>query len=345
MNGNVNRFILKHSQIFIYLLIFLLLFLNGMRFNQWMSLCLAFVDTMFFAILYQLLCKIIGQTPTRIKRGFGKLMIIIFLIFIFGHIIYYVEYFIIRFLPIDMEHPKNEILPYINLTRFLKDIILCIVALCLSIFKHANSSALQAEELKQERNLMQLQLLQSQINPHFLFNALNNIYALVYTKNDIAPDALMKLSDMLRYVTDYGQQERVAIDKDLAYIGNYVDFQILRLGNKEKIQYQTKCDAQGYFIPPMLLQPFVENCFNHSDLSTNKNGFVRIFVSIHDDVLNFSTENSISASRQFSDKHRDGGVGLKNVEQRLQLYYPDAYQLYISTENDTYKVNLQINLK
>ena len=192
---------------------------------------------------------------------------------------------------------------------------------------------------------MKLQLLQSQINPHFLFNALNNIYALVYTKNDIAPDALMKLSNMLRYVTDFGQQEKVSIEQELNYMQNYIDFQTLGFASSERISYQSQLDSMGYFIAPLLIQPFVENCFTHSDLATNPEGFVRIRLEIKDGLLQFKAENTVSKTYTSHETKKENRIGVDNVEQRLNIYYPGDYVMEMGEENQIYKVSLNLKLR
>ena len=345
MNVKFNRFVVKYSHFFTYLLVFLAIFINGSRVSTVMSLIYATVDTLFFAVVYQCFCHLLIKTPKRLQNNVLKFLVILIFLVLSCHFLFAIEYLIHLYVPIERPMRSSDYQPYINLAHFLKVFILHLLALCIAVYKYSNYALMQTEELKQEQKLMKLQLLQSQINPHFLFNALNNIYALVYTKNDIAPDALMKLSDMLRYVTDFGLQEKVSIEKDLAYIRNYLDFQILRFGSSDQISYHSQLDSTAYTIAPILLQPFVENCFTHSDLATNPEGFVNITLKVEKGVLIFIAENSMPKARVAHNEQKGNSVGIDNVVQRLNLYYPEDYDLALGEENQRYKVNLRLKLK
>ncbi|MBO4655776.1 MAG: histidine kinase [Bacteroidales bacterium] len=345
MNEKFNHFVIKYSHVVIYALVFLLIFFNGKKVDTVMALIYATVDTLFFAILYQFLCKMLIQPPRWLQNKALKFAAVMVLMVLACQLLFSVEYLIHRYTPIERPQPSSDFQPFITLANFLKVLIINLSALCIAVYKYTLSAMRQTEELKQEQKLMKLQLLQSQINPHFLFNALNNIYALVYTKSEIAPDALMKLSDMLRYVTDFGQQEKVSLDKELAYIHNYIDFQSLRFDQNEHIVYQSQFDSQAYNIAPMLLQPFVENCFTHSDLATNPEGFVHISLEVKNGWLDFQTENSVSPSHSHHEHRKENSIGIDNVAQRLKLYYPDEHTLEMKEENQVYRVNLTLKLR
>lgn len=345
MNEKFYRFVLRYSHFFVYVLIFLLIFFNGRKLSTAMSLIYATVDTLFFAVLYQFLCKLLIQSPQWLQNKALRFVVVMLIMVFACQLLFSIEYLIHTYTPIERPQPNSDFLPYITLANFLKVLILNLSALCIAIYKYSLFTLRQTEELKQEQKSMKLQLLQSQINPHFLFNALNNIYALVYTKSDIAPDALMKLSDMLRYVTDFGQQEKVSIEKELAYIQNYVDFQVLRIGDNSKVSYLLQQDSQAYSIAPMLMQPFVENCFNHSDVLSNPEGFVRINIEIHNGNLLMQTENTVSKSHTSHGPSKESSIGIDNVEQRLNLYYPEEHVLTMGEEDAIYRVKLTIKLR
>ena len=344
MNRKVVNIIFRHSQIFIYIFVLLLLFLNGTRIDTLWALTISIIDTLFFIASYQLFNCLLTKTPRFMHNDFVKFLCIIMLIAVLSHSLYWVEYLVIQYVPFNIAPPKSEFLPFINFSRYMKVLLLIIVSMCLAIYKYAALTAIQTEELKQLSKLMKLQLLQSQINPHFIFNALNNIYALVYTRNDKAPDAILKLSDMLRYVTDHGQQEKVLITKDVEYIQNYIDFQILRFGESDRLQYQCHLDSESYSIAPILIQPFVENCFNHNDLATNADGYIRINIDVENACLHYHSENTFSMAHRGPEQEKKEGVGIANVEQRLKLYYQDAYELQISEEDNIYTIDLKIRL-
>lgn len=346
VNVKFNRFVVKYSHFFIYLLVFLAVFINGRRVNTTMSLIYATIDTVFFAALYQTFCRLLIKTPRTLQNKVLRFVVILIILIFSCHLLFGIEYLIHLYAPVT-RRPRysSDYQPFINLAHFLKVFIINLFALCIAIYKYSNFVMTQTDELKKEQKLMKLQLLQSQINPHFLFNALNNIYVLVYTKNDIASDALMKLSDMLRYVTDFGLQEKVPIERELTYMQNYVDFQILRFGSSERIDYRSQLDSMGYSIAPLLIQPFVENCFTHSDLATNPEGFVRIQLEIKDGLLQFVAENSVSQTHVSHEGPKENSIGIDNVEQRLKLYYPDDYIMKMKEENNVYKVELSLKLR
>lgn len=345
MNVKFNKFVLRYSHFVIYMVIFLVIFFNGKKVNTAMSLIYATVDTLFFALLYQSFFRLLSQPPRWMRNNFLKFLFFVVILLLASQLLFFVEYLLHTYVPIERPIPNSEFLPFISLANFLKVLIISLLALCIAIYKHSVYAMRQTEELKQEQKSMKLQLLQSQINPHFLFNALNNIYALVYTKSDIAPDALMKLSDMLRYVTDFGQQEKVSIEKELAYIQNYVDFQVLRIGDNSKVSYLLQQDSQAYSIAPMLMQPFVENCFTHSDVLSNPEGFVRISIEIHNGNLLLQTENTVSKSHMSHGPSKESSIGIDNVEQRLNLYYPEEHALTMGEEDGIYRVKLTIKLR
>ena len=136
-------------------------------------------------------------------------------------------------------------------------------------------------------------------------------------------------------------------EKQIIYaypIQNYIDFQTLRFDKNENIVYHSQFDSLAYSIAPMLLQPFVENCFTHSDLATNSDSFAHVSLEVKNGWLVFQTENSVSPSHSHHG-HQKNSIGLDNVEQRLKLYYPDEHTLEMKEENQVYKVNLTLKLR
>ncbi|MGL4292854.1 MAG: sensor histidine kinase [Bacteroidales bacterium] len=198
--------------------------------------------------------------------------------------------------------------------------------------------------LHNEKLDMELRYLKAQINPHFLFNALNNIYSLVYTNDENAAESILKLSEMLRYVTDECQTDKISISKEVKYLENFIDFQLMRMENHPNIEFVKEIRNPELKIPPMIFQPLVENCFKHSRLESNKNGFIRISLFQTDRELIFETENSQSAC-VFNKQTERGGIGVNNVQKRLELAYGKNFHFHIENNSHFYKTELVIKLE
>ena len=203
-------------------------------------------------------------------------------------------------------------------------------------------------ELKSEKLDMELRLLKSQMTPHFLFNALNNIYSMVYTKDDNAPQSVLKLSDMLRYVMVDCQVDMISLEKEIKYIDAFIDFQKMSMENKSNVIFEKNIDNKDFKIPPMILQPLVENSFKHSRLVSDSNGFVHFYLIQENNDLIFIARNSIkgmSLSVADPNKKTQQGIGLENVKKRLGLYYGDNYSFEAQQEDNKYVVTIKIGDK
>ena len=194
--------------------------------------------------------------------------------------------------------------------------------------------------IENEHLLSEMKFLKSQINPHFLFNSLNNIYALVQSKDDIAPDMLIKLSGMLRYMLYECNDDFVTIDKEIQYINNYIALQQLKTEFPQQILFDYSKVDTSTKIPPLLLIPFVENSFKHSNIEDINKGLVQIKLSSTKSSIHFEISNTIPQFQTVKDK--TGGIGLENVKRRLELYYSTKYTLYIKKTDLEFTVNLNI---
>lgn len=201
------------------------------------------------------------------------------------------------------------------------------------------------DDLKSEKLDMELRFLKSQITPHFLFNALNNIYSLVYTKDENAPQSVLKLSDMLRYVMVDCQVDLISIDKEVKYIDAFIDFQQMSMENKSNVIFEKNISNQDFKIPPMILQPLVENSFKHSRLVNDPDGFVHFYLIQENKDLIFIARNSIKGmSVMVTDpnKKTQSGIGLDNVKKRLDLYYGNNYTFEVKQESNSYIATIKI---
>lgn len=178
---------------------------------------------------------------------------------------------------------------------------------------------LHNQELVLERQSAELLQLRSQINPHFLFNALHNIYSLSVVASDRAPDMILKLSDLLRYVTYEGQRNQVALSKEIQQLEHYIDLFQLRSHDQLNIKLENRLKDQALLIEPMLLLPLVENAFKHGDFIRNQEAYAHFEVKKEGIFVLFQGENSFLLHEEQKDEQ--SGVGLRNIDSRLKLVY------------------------
>jgi two-component system LytT family sensor kinase len=197
------------------------------------------------------------------------------------------------------------------------------------------------KETETEKLNSELAFLKSQINPHFLFNTLNNLFSLARSHSDNTANAIMKLSELMRYMLEDTNGKKVQLYRELDYIKNYLELQRLRLDDVVKVELIIEGDFQNKTIEPLLLIPFIENAFKHG-ISYHEHSFVRIEITSNDDELLMKVENSIPTHQ--AEKDEVSGIGLKNVKKRLELLYPGAHLLNIVQNESRYLVHLNINL-
>lgn len=217
--------------------------------------------------------------------------------------------------------------------------------LCTALTTTVNFLLNRQEHLKAEAIALQreneLKYLRAQINPHFLFNALNCIYALALTQDEKAPDSVLKLSEMLRYITDQSSASSVPIISEIHYISNYLDFQRIRMEHEPDVTFTQQVHDPDFRIPPMLLQPIVENCFKHSRIVDDPKAWIHLTLRQDATGVLFTAENSKPEAKALSTKDNESlGVGLRNVEQRLQMLFGDRSSLKVLDEVERYKVIL-----
>jgi two-component system LytT family sensor kinase len=216
-----------------------------------------------------------------------------------------------------------------------------------TIFKIITDWARQLSEkqdLENQTMQSELRFLKSQINPHFLFNTLNNLYALTLKKSDAAPDIVIKLSDIMRYMLYECNEKQVPLIKEVNYIQNYLDLERLRQGKNVEIKFEHRGHVSTQKIAPLMFIPFLENSFKHGLNNNITKGFVNIELSSQPDEVVFFIENSKPDTPPPPDHRRSGGIGLVNVKRRLDLLYPDKYELIIDDNPRTYAVTLKLKL-
>lgn len=186
----------------------------------------------------------------------------------------------------------------------------------------------------------EMKFLKSQINPHFLFNALNNIYALSIIKAANAPEMILKLSDMLRFTIYDSDNQKVKLGRELTYISNFIDFQRLKMDTEPNLMVDMDNCNKELVIEPMLLIPFIENSFKHSHIENTQRGWIKLKIETMGTQLIFNISNSVLPTTISRDL--PGGIGLENVRKRLELLYPGRFMLNIETNKDVHSVQLKI---
>ena len=188
----------------------------------------------------------------------------------------------------------------------------------------------------------ELQLLKAQVHPHFLFNTLNNIYSFALTKSPKTGGLVLKLSDTIRYMLNECEAELVPLEKELKMIEDYIGLEKVRYGSRLNMEVTIKGNYQNKFIAPLLLIPFVENSFKHGASKILKHPWIKMDIEVKEDSLLFNLTNS--KPLKTNAVNSNNGIGLKNVQKRLELLYPRQYELKINSTDDVYSVQMEIPL-
>ncbi len=193
--------------------------------------------------------------------------------------------------------------------------------------------------LEFERQSSELKILREQINPHFFFNALNSIYSLSITQSNDTPRVILILSDIMRYVLNDKNGQKNNLNDEIINIKKYIEIQSIRFNKFNNINYQFSGNFNNYKIEPLLLLTFVENAFKYADFGK---GPLDIKVQLRDDILDFNIKNFYE--RKPSEKTDNNKLGIKNTKMKLDLLYPEKYQLDINDNGSEYEINLKLTL-
>jgi len=236
------------------------------------------------------------------------------------------------------EKHQTSVNQYAIFSAFLSGFILvssCIIKFSVDWFSNESVQ----RNLESEKKDMELQFLKSQLNPHFLFNSLNNIYSLAYQKSDKTADAILKLSEIMRYMIYESNDSWADLSKEVEYVQSFVELQKLRFKDGAAVQVTINGEIDGQKIVPLILISFVENAFKHGVANDHEDP-IKINIIANQKILHFSVSNKKSKTN----KDAMGGVGLNNVERRLQLLYPDRYKLNIVNSATHYTTELMLDL-
>ncbi len=216
------------------------------------------------------------------------------------------------------------------------------ISITLYLSGTVKEQAIREKNLKEEKLGTELELLKAQINPHFIFNALNNIYALTYTQSEKAPESVLKLSEMLRYVFYDCSKDTVKLKDEIAYIENFISFHQMKSAHQQKITFDYYNAYPEYSISPMLFIPFIENAFKYSKIEELPEAFVEIYLSTNNEKIYFQIKNTVPETGK---PNPGKGLGINNVRQRLEVLYPGKHSLKIDEKDFIFTVTLQIHKK
>jgi two-component system LytT family sensor kinase len=215
-----------------------------------------------------------------------------------------------------------------------------LAALSIKFLKYWFREQRKTQEIIQGQMETELKFLKNQLNPHFLFNTLNNLYALTLKKSDLAPELVLKLSSLMDYMLYECDVERIALEKEVSFMENYLEIEKLRFGKRLSVEYQKTGSAKGKAIAPLIFLPFLENAFKHGASANLENTQLNISLTVEESSVCFEIYNSKDEPTQ--NANGENGIGLKNGRRRLELLYPNQHTLNIEDEEAYYKVTLTL---
>lgn len=323
------------------ILLFLLTLIGQGNQGFWFTLGYEIVNVFFYAIIvYFNLNYLIPNYLTQ-KRFFTYAILLILSCIIITPLQVLADYFLFTSRP-ELQAELLENQNYFFLLTFFIAGSSTIGKIVFDWARHLR----EKQTLETQTMQSELKFLKSQINPHFLFNTLNNLYALTLKKSDQAPEIVLRLSEMMRYMLYECNEKQVLLSKEVNYIKNYLELERLRQGKQVDINFELTGEVSDQKIAPLMFIPFLENSFKHGLSNQLKHGFVNIKMEVNDNTVDFYIENSKPESPPKQDHHRrSGGIGLVNVHRRLNLLYPEQYDLKISDTPKSYAVNLKLELE
>lgn len=204
---------------------------------------------------------------------------------------------------------------------------------------------LKLSQIEREKLEAELNTLKSQLNPHFLFNCLNNIYSLALNNSPKTPETILKLSEMMRYVLYESRENFIPVKKELEFLVNFIELQKIRLNSKIDIQYTFEGNIPDLKVIPLIFEPFIDNAFKHGLNNPAPHPFIHIKAQFQDETMSFSIRNNYQLT-EYKKPNKSSGIGLKNIEKRLEfLYQPTEYSYEVKKTENTFEVLLEVMLK
>jgi two-component system LytT family sensor kinase len=241
--------------------------------------------------------------------------------------------------PFSPEGPPRRGPVHLDIVSIVLFLCVWSVGMALQIMRQWRSTERRALQAEADKVSAELSFLKAQVNPHFLFNTLNNIYSLAVTKSEQTPEALLKLSRMLRYITDDVRNDFVPLKSEVDCVSNYIELQKLRLGPKTVVRFRVEGDMENKRIIPLVFMPFVENAFKYG-ISSHHDCVITVKIAADETGIRFFCQNQVMTRDHDADST---GIGLENVKKRLGHLYAGKHLLDIHTEDGLFTVHLFIN--
>lgn len=281
------------------------------------------------------------------RERYGEFFLSLIFVILFFSILIWIDYVLIQkplFWPDSTYEPK-----LINVGKILKNTTkiypVLVLAIVIKWFKFWYKEQKSNQQLAQEKLQAELRFLKAQVHPHFLFNTLNNLYALTLKQSKDAPEVVLKLSDLLNYMLYECNADTVSLDKEVKLVKDYIALEKIRYGTRLNISFNVRGDVSSQMVAPMLILPFVENCFKHGVSEELSESWVNIDLELKQKNLTLKVENSKSKNGDSEDRFEyKEGIGLNNVKRRLELLYGDSHQLELFDEKDSFLVVLKMEL-
>ena len=206
---------------------------------------------------------------------------------------------------------------------------------------------LKLAKIERQKLEAELNTLKGQLNPHFLFNSLNNIYSLSLVDSKKVPELILRLADLMRHIIYESRENYILLEKEIDFVNNFIALQKIRTSENVQISYHIRGIVPSAKIAPLLFEPFIDNAFKHGLPGNSKKDFIHITFNFEDqEYLEFSIENNFEEKHSEDAQKKSNGIGIPNVIQRLNLLYSDSdYQLETQHQNSIYTVNLRLKLK
>ncbi len=324
-------------QIAVWLALFILYFNMMYYFSSALkSFIIAFYSTLSQYIVFIIIVRYVFPKYYSDKRKF--FMLSFGFIIVFSSIIVIGEVYADKIL--DDGSGKAPPLIFHFMRLFTQLSLAFFVATVVSLMEQTQKLTDNEKVLSEEKLKTELKLLKAQINPHFIFNALNNIYSLTYMQKENAPESVLKLSEMLRYVFYDCNKDKVKMIAEIKYIDNFIAFQQMKSDHVQNIQFTRNPQVEDVEVAPMLFIPFIENAFKYSKIEEIEQAYVSMELNYAGGRLHFKIENSVP----LTGKALSGsGMGIKNVRHRLDIIYKDMYKLQVDEEEERFVVQLDVS--
>lgn len=222
---------------------------------------------------------------------------------------------------------------------FVVFLLVFAIGICIAVMGQWLNAERTKQEIEHEKTNTELSFLRSQVNPHFFFNTLNNIYSLAVVQSDKTAPTVMRLSSIMRYILTETQTDRVPLEKEIDFVKNFIDLQLVRLTDKVKVQFKTEGDITNKQIAPLLFISFVENAFKYG-VSTKEASEINILFKVEGNKTYFNVINTIVKAD--NGIHDTTGIGINNAKRRLELLYPDTHTLKVLNDGHIFEVQLEI---